>query len=142
MIRKRLKKNFWHPKPEDNDSNLYEDELGWREVNRSDAHATDSWNIFKFYIDHYGFDLALYFVQEDEFYYIDNMQNNEVLKLKDRDNWDGQFITERVEFSHCPNPEPEVVYEFKDTRDLWLNMKIHNMSLEEVIANSVVYILS
>lgn len=140
MIRKRLKKNFWHPTQWDNDTNLYEDELGWREANRSDAHSTDSWNIFKFYLGHYGFDLALYFAQADEFYYIDNIQNNEVWKLKDRDDWDGQYIIERVEFTHYPEPEPEVIYEYKDLRDLWLNLKIHELSLKEVIEKSVVFV--
>ncbi len=140
MIRRRLKKNFWHPTQWDNDTNLYEDELGWREANRSDAHSTDSWNIFKFYLGHYGFDLALYFVQEDEFYYIDNIQNNEVWKLKDRDDWDGQYIIERVEFSHFPEPEPEVIYEYRDLRDLWLNLKIHGLSLKDIIEQSVVLV--
>lgn len=141
MIRKRLKKNFWHPVPRrDGDTNLYEDELGWKEANCSDAHSTDSWNIFKFYLGHYGFDLALYFVQADEFYYIDNIQNNEVWKLKDRDDWDGQYIIERVEFSHCPEPEPEVIYEYKDLRDLWLNLKIHGLSLKDIIEQSVVFV--
>lgn len=140
MIRRRLKKNFWHPTQWDNDTNLYEDELGWREANRSDAHSTDSWNIFKFYLGHYGFDLALYFVQEDEFYYIDNIQNNEVWKLKDRDDWDGQYTIERVEFSHFPEPEPEVIYEYRDLRDLWLNLKIHGLSLKDIIEQSVVLV--
>lgn len=140
MIRRRLKKNFWHPTQWDNDTNLYEDELGWREANRSDAHSTDSWNIFKFYLGHYGFDLALYFVQEDEFYYIDNIQNNEVWKLKERDDWDGQYIIERVEFSHFPEPEPEVIYEYRDLRDLWLNLKIHGLSLKDIIEQSVVLV--
>lgn len=142
MIRKRLKKKFWHPNSKNGDTNLYEDELGWRESNRSDAHSTDSWNIFKFYLDHYGFDIALYFVPEDEYYYIDNMQNHEVLKLKKRDDWDGLYITERVEFSHSPQPEPDTVYEFKDIYELWTNLKIHEMSLKDVIDQSVVFILS
>ena len=141
MIKKKKKKNFWYPIPKrDGDTNLYEGELGWREANQSDAHSTDSWNILKFYLDHYGFDLALYFVQTDEFYYIDNMQNNEVWKLKNRDDWDGQYIIERVEFSHCPEPEPEVIYEYKDLRDLWLNFKINGLSLKEVIEKSVVFV--
>lgn len=140
MTRRTLKKDFWHPVPGREDTNLYDDDLGWKESNRTDAHSTDSWNILKFYLDHYGFDLALYLVETDEFYYIDNMQNNEVLKLKDREDWDGHYIAERVEFSHMPNPEPEVIYEYNDLRDLWNNLKIHNMSLKEVIEKSVVFV--
>lgn len=142
MIRKVIKNNFWHPKQNDDNTNLYEDELGWKESNRSDAHSTDSWNIFKFYLDHYSFDLALYFVPKDEFYYIDNMQNHEVLKLKKRDDWDGLYISERVEFSHFPQPEPETVYEYKDIHDLWTNLRIDDLSLKDVIDQSVVFILS
>ena len=142
MIRKRLKKDFWYPIPKrDGDTNLYEDELGWDDTNRSDAHSTDSWNIFKFYLGHYGFDLALYLVETDEFYYIDNIQCNEVWKLKNREDWDGKYIIERVEFSHCPEPEPDVLYEYKDIRDLWQNLKIHGFSLKEVIDKSVVMIM-
>lgn len=37
---------------------LYLDELGWNNAAQSDAHATDSWNIFRFYLEHYGFDLV------------------------------------------------------------------------------------
>ena len=106
-----------------------------------DAHSTDSWNILKFYMVRYGFDLALYLVDFDEFYYIDNIQHNEVLKLKDRDDWDGQYIIESVEFSHSPEPELEVVYEYKDIRDLWLNLKIYGLSLKEVIEKSVVMVM-
>ena len=69
---------------------------------------------------HYGFDLALYLVEKDEFYYIDNIQHNEVLKLKDREYWDGKY---------------------KDVRDLWLNLKIHGLSLKEVIERSVVFVM-
>ena len=139
MIRKRLKKDFLCPTMWDSDTNLYEDELDWREANRVNAHSTDSWNILKFYLDHYGFDLALYLVDSDEFYYIDNIQNNEV--WKDRDDWDGKYIIERVEFSHCPEPEPDVIFEYKDIRDLWLNLKIHGLSLKEVIEKSVVMVM-
>ena len=141
MIRKRLKKDFWYTTLKDCDTNLYEDELGWREANRVDVHSTDSWNILKFYLVRYGFDLALYLVDFDEFYYIDNIQNNEVWKLKDRDDWDRKYIIERVEFSHCPEPEPDVIYEYKDIRDLWLNLKIHGLSLKEVIDRSVVMVM-
>ena len=140
MKRQRLKKDFWCPIQQDSDTNLYEDELGWRKENQSDAHSTDSWNIFKFYLGHYGFDLALYLVETDEFYYIDNIQNNEVWKLKNREDWDGKYIIESVEFSHCPKPEPEVIYEYKGIRDLWLNLRINNLSLKEVIERSVVLI--
>lgn len=141
MIRKRLKKDFWCTTQLEHDTNLYEDQLGWRENNQSDANSTDSWNILKFYLKHYGFDLALYLVEKDEFYYIDNIQHNEVLKLKDREDWDGKYIMERVEFAHTPEPEPEVIFEYKDVRDLWLNLKIHGLSLKEVIERSVVFVM-
>ena len=141
MARKVLKNNFWYPIPKrDEDTNLYEDELGWNDANQSDAHSTDSWNILKYYLKHIGFDLALYLVKADEFYYIDNIQNNEVWKLKDREDWDGKYIMERVEFSHCPEPEPEVIYEYSDIRDLWVNLRINGLTLKEVIERSVVFI--
>ena len=141
MIRKRLKKDFWCPTLWNNDTNLYENQLGWNDANKSDAHAHDSFNILKFYLDRYGFDLALYLVEKDEFYYIENTQHNEVLKLKDRDDWDGKYIIERVEFSHSPEPEPDVIFEYKDSRDLWLNLKIHGLSLKELIDKSVVMVM-
>jgi len=34
-----------------------------------------------------------------------------------------------------------VLYEYKDIRDLWLNLKIHGLSLKEVIDKSVVMIM-
>lgn len=141
MIRKRLKKYFWYTTPNDSDTNLYEDQLGWRVANQSDAHSTDSWNILKFYLGHYGFDLALYLVEKDEFYYIDNIQHNEVLKLKDREDWDGKCVLERVDFSHIQESESDVIYEYKDIHDLWLNLKIHGLSLKEVIDRSVVLVM-
>ena len=50
MIRTKLKSNFWHPTQWDDDTHLYLDELGWNDAAQSDAHATDSWNIFRFYL--------------------------------------------------------------------------------------------
>lgn len=138
MIRKILKPNFWRPTAWNGDTNLYQDQLGWDDASQADAHSSDSWNIFDFYLGHYGFDLALYLVPFDEFYYIDNIECNEVLKLKDRNDWDGQFIIDRVEISNYPENEPEVICEYNDTRELWKNLKIHDMSLKEVIDNSVV----
>ena len=82
----------------------------------------------------------MYLVQTDEFYYIDNIQNNEVLKLKDRSDWDGQYIVERVELKSFPEVEPETVFEYKDIHELWNNLKIHDMSLKEVIDHSVVFV--
>lgn len=58
MIRTKLKSNFWHPTQWDDDTHLYLDELGWNDAAQSDAHATDSWNIFRFYLEHHGFDLV------------------------------------------------------------------------------------
>lgn len=89
----------------DSDTNLYEDDLGWKDANRADAHSTGSWKILHFYLDCYGFDIALYLAEKDEFYYFENTQHNEVLKLKDRDDWDGKYIMERVELSHSPETE-------------------------------------
>ena len=48
---------------------------------------------------------------------------------------------ERVEFSHSPEPEPEVIFEYKDIRDLWKNLRIHDLTLKEVIERSVVMVM-
>jgi hypothetical protein len=46
-----------------------------------------------------------------------------------------------VEFSHSPEPEPDVIFEYEDIRDLWFNLKIHGLSLKEVIDISVVMVM-
>lgn len=140
MIRTKLKSNFWHPTQWDDDTHLYLDELGWNDAAQSDAHATDSWNIFRFYLEHYGFDLVLYLVEFDEFYYIDNIECKQVLKLANRPDWDGKYILDRVEISSCPEIEPEVIFEYREVKDLWDHLQIHGLSMEEIIDKSVVMV--
>jgi hypothetical protein len=79
-------------------------------------------------------------VEFDEFYYIDNIECKQVLKLANRPDWDGKYILDRVEISSCPEIEPEVIFEYREVKDLWDHLQIHGLSMEEIIDKSVVMV--
>lgn len=138
-MRIRIKKNFWPPYLGDGDPNLYIDELGWGKTYQAEAHSTDTYNIYHFFVYHYGFDLKLYFAEFDEFYYID-MSEQSVYKMPTKEGWDGQYIYERVDdnIQYCINPE--CICEFKDAIQLWKILNIHEHDLKYIIEHSLVIV--
>ncbi len=136
-MRIRIKKNFWPPYLGDGDPNLYKDELGWGDTYQAEAHSTDTYNIYHFFIYHYGFDLKLYFAEYDEFYYID-MSGQCVYKMPTKEDWNGQYIYERVDDNIQYSFKAECIYEFDNAIQLWKSLNIHDHNLKYVIEHSLV----
>lgn len=138
-MRIRVKKDFWPPYFGDGDPNLYADELGWGETYQAEAHSTDTYNIYHFFIYHYGFDLKLYFAEYDEFYYID-MTEHAVYKMPTKEGWNGNYIYERVDESAQYHFNMECVCEFDNAIQLWKDLSIHDKNLKYVIEHSLVIV--
>lgn len=138
MITKRiLIRNFWPPYLGDGNPRLFSDEIGWREVHCVDSHSNDTYHNFDFFINHYGFDLILYYLERDEFIYFDVL-NGGVFLLQQREDWDGQYIFDRCEFTNEPDYDFEYIYEFDDSSQLWREFAYDGKNLKALIEASVV----
>ena len=123
-MRIRIKKNFWPPYLGDGDPNLYKDELGWGDTYQAEAHSTDTYNIY-------------HFAEYDEFYYID-MSGQCVYKMPTKEDWNGQYIYERVDDNIQYSFKAECIYEFDNAIQLWKSLNIHDHNLKYVIEHSLV----
>lgn len=132
-----IKENFWPPYLGNGDAHLYSNEIGWRDFHRIDARSNDTHGIFKFYVDYYAFNLVLYYVEEDTFLYVDAINGN-VFILQPREDWDGQYIFERCEFTDFPDYEPDYIFQFKSPSELWDNFQYAGHDLKYLIEHSVV----
>ncbi len=138
--RQIVRSKFWPPTLGDGDTNLYSDEIGWRESLRPDNFLTDTKRIFDFHVKHYGFDLVLFFLDDNRFYYCD-MHNGEVLRLDINPQWDGTYQYQMSDPVNKHWFDNEVLFEFDDAQQLWSEFTLDGHNLKYVIEHSVVDIM-
>ena len=68
MSKRILVPNFWPKSEWNNKTELTEDEIGWTSDMRIGPGSDDTKDVFDYWIKHLGFDLGLYYVEDDTFY--------------------------------------------------------------------------
>lgn len=57
-------------------------------------------------------------------------------KIKEKSDWNHKWISERISWNE--HEEGEVLFTFDDTTDLWNDIKINNLSLGEILKQSII----
>ncbi|MBQ9216886.1 MAG: hypothetical protein IJ724_10670 [Muribaculaceae bacterium] len=137
MEKKVLIKNFW-PKTEwDDSTELTEDQLGWEKGMTVAPGSNDPKDIFDYWIKYWGFDLGLYYVEDDVFLFFE-MDYKEAFILPPDSKWDGKYIFERSELHEQSTIDLEPIFKFTDTDMLWNEFRYKGKNLKYLIEHSVV----
>lgn len=121
---------------------IYEDELGWRELEKEEAHSLVSKDIFKFEILETGLNLGFYYLDNDTFYGLHTERYPIEFKILPRDRTLSPYIGFQCEGN--THEDGEVLYSFsmEDEDKMWDTIKIDGKSLEEVLERSFIVYLT
>jgi len=118
---------------------IYEDELGWRELEKQESETDVSREIFRFEIERVGLNLGFYYIDNDTFYGIHTEGYPIKVKILPRNRAE-EFIGWQCDGD--THADGEVIASFDDVHDIWNNLKINGHSLEEVLARSYIVYLT
>lgn len=135
MDRKVVIRNFFT-----DGKHLYEDQLGWSELEKKEAKSDVSKEIFDFEVVLVGLNLAFYYVDDNTFYGIHTESIPIKVKILPRDNPDSPYID-----SQCKGDthvDGKVIFSCRDPKELWDGVRIAGKSLEEVLSRSFIITLN
>lgn len=137
MSKRILVPNFWPKSEWNNKTELTEDEIGWTSDMRIGPGSDDTKDVFDYWIKHLGFDLGLYYVEDDTFLFFE-MIYREVFILPPNPNWDGKYIMERSELHEQSTYDLEPIFKFADIDELWREFRYKGKDLRYLIEHSFV----
>lgn len=137
--RKIIVADFWPPLPEEPDTNLYQDQLGWQPREREEAASSDTEQIWRHFIapeghGHVGFDLLFYYVHNHAFYRLDNY--NGTLFKTDLRHGGGRYILERCSLNDRQNRHYHIML-FDHPSLVWNSFTICGKGMRYILDNSV-----
>lgn len=119
--------------------NIYEDDLGWQDLQKDEAHSLVSKEIFEFEILHVGYNLSFYYIDNDTFYGLHMEWDPVEFKILPRDRSASKYIGWQCEGD--THADGEVLYSFstdEEINSMWDTIKINGKSLEEVLERSFI----
>lgn len=119
---------------------VYEDEMGFREVMKSEAHSLVAREVFRYHVEEIGLSLGFYYPPTDTFYAIFNEVRPVEVYTMPRDRRRSDFIGWQCE---CDlHEEDQLIATFDDISEVWDNLKIDGKDFEEVINHSYIVALN
>ena len=115
---------------------VYEDMLGWREINKEEARSMVSREIYDFYVTRAGLKLGFYYLDDDSFYGINREDWPYKVYRLFRDLSIKHLGYQTSVDNFCD--EGEVIASFDDENDIWDNLRINGKTLEEVLERSYI----
>lgn len=120
----------------DSGQHIYEDQLGFDEEIRYAARSNVSKDIFVSQIDELHFELAFYYVDDNNFYFVTPMETPfQVLKINKHPEW-SRFIGWQSDTNSYD--DGVVIAEYDTAKDIWNNFRINGKSMEEIIHRSYI----
>lgn len=119
---------------------LYEDQLGWSELEKKEAKSDVSKEIFDFEVVRVGLNLAFYYLDDGRFYGIHRECIPIDVKILPLDHPENPHIN-----SQCKGDthvDGDVIFSCRDPKELWDGVRIGGKSLEEVISRSYIITLT
>ena len=135
MDRKVVLRNFFG-----DGEHLYEDQLGWSELEKKEAKSDDIKEIFDFEVVLVGLNLAFYYVDDGRFYGIHTESLPIKVKILPLDRPERQYIN-----SQCrgdTHVDGEVIFSCRDPKELWDGVRIGGKPLGEVLSRSYIITLN
>lgn len=139
-MKKVVLENFWPPQFGDGDTNLYDNEIGWRIEERTSAGSDDTKEVFDFHCKLCPYNLELYYLEDGNFYYFDINNFGGVFQLQPEQDWDGKYIFQKVKSTDSPDYDPDYIFVFDTAQELWDKFRLNGKTLKYIIEHSVVNI--
>lgn len=113
---------------------IYEDELGFRESEKSEARSYDPKEIFLYETDEIGNQIVFYRLSDGLFYAIDPQTTPAEVKILPKHPNRSPFIGFQCE--HDADAEGEVIATYDTMEEMWDNLRIDGLTLEEILRES------
>lgn len=131
-----LIENFWGVREP---HALLRSDLGWGKRDADDALSDKSEDIFRYYVDQMGLNIAFFWLEDRRFYYIYTEEDPVPVVRVDKDpNWDGQYLIQSFIDYGSTGSQGETIATFDDETKIWEELTINGKHLEEILANSVI----
>ena len=119
---------------------LYEDQLGWSELEKDEAKSDDIKEIFDFEVVLLGLNLAFYYVDDGRFYGIHTESLPIKVKILPLDRPERKYINSRCRGD--THVDCEVIFSCRDRKELWDGVRIGGKPLGEVLSRSYIITLN
>ncbi len=125
----------------DGDKTIRKSDLGWGQTILEDAQSDDPETIFRYVVEIVGFNILFYWMEDRQWYTIETEKHPiEVRRIYPNPNWDGTYETDKAGLDGVLNTSSagELLATFDDPTLVWEQLRINNVPIGEVLANSVI----
>jgi hypothetical protein len=119
---------------------IYEDQMGFDQKHKSEARSLVAREVFRYYMEVVGLNLAFYYPATDTFYAIYNDARPVEVYTLPRDRRRSDFIGWQCDCD--PHDEDQLIATFDDISEVWDGLKIDGKDFEEVINHSYIVALN
>lgn len=119
---------------------IYEDQMGFDQKHKSEARSLVAREVFRYYMEVVGLNLAFYYPATDTFYAIYNDARPVEVYTLPRDRRRSDFVGWQCDCD--PHDEDQLIATFENITDVWDGLKIDGKDFEEVINHSYIVALN
>ena len=119
---------------------IYEDQMGFDQHHKSEARSLVAREIFRYYMEVVGLNMAFYYPVTDTFYAIYNDEQPVEVYTLPRDRRRSDSIGWQCDCD--PHEEDQIIATFEEISDVWDGLKIDGKDFEEVIMHSYIVALN
>ena len=118
-----------------NDHALRRESLHWIKPFMEDARSDDPETIFRFFLEEMGMNLLFFWIEDENFYYIDLEEYPYILeRIPVNPEWDGHYMMGKQDYL-WGNMASEVLCSFEHVHDIWDKARIDGKTLAEILPN-------
>ena len=140
MDRQVIIKNFWKVGV-NGDKSLAKEDLGWSDSVKKDAQSDYPEDIFRYVTEVEGLNILFYWVKDKNFYTIETEKDPiEVRRLYLNPKWDGKYEFQKAGPTGNPTTSSsgEIIATFNSPTKMWNELRINNIPIGEVLAESAI----
>ncbi len=123
------------------DKTVRKSDLGWGENIICDAQSDNPETIFRYIVEIVGLNILFYWMEDRQWHTIETEKDHiEVRRIYPNPNWDGKCEMDKAGYDGIVNTcaAGEILATFEDPTMVWDNLRINNVPIGEVLANSVI----
>ena len=123
------------------DKTIRKSDLGWGKTIIEDAQSDDPEMIFRYVVEIVGLNILFYWMEDRRWYTIETEKYPiEVRRIYPNPNWDGkcEYTKAGTEGVWNTSSAGEVLATFEDPTMVWDELKINEVPIGEILANSVI----
>ncbi len=115
---------------------IRQSDLGWSKSDCLDAESYNPKEVFNYFWKH-AFSIVFYYTVDGNFYeFFMEGSPFKFWRVRTKADWDGKWIARKISWNE--HEEGEVLFTFDDDTDLWNVLKLDDVPIGEVLANSLI----